>query len=89
MTDAQKIAGYDEIVALLRDRVELERHYQRKGFLGSTIDHVRLDGYMAVVELVFGDEFRRNLQREEFRSKTSDESGSQIADDQSESRQNM
>lgn len=63
MTDAQKVAEYDRLVALLKDRIDLERHYRQEGFPGSTIDQVCIDAYRAVLELIFGDDLRRSLEK--------------------------
>ena len=56
MTDAEKIRGYDWIVELLKDRVELELHYRKKGMTGGTIEQVRGDVYEKLVEFVLGAE---------------------------------
>ncbi len=54
MSDAEKTRKYDELVELLQDRLALEKHYCVEGLPRSTIDAVHIDGYEAVVRLVFG-----------------------------------
>jgi len=68
MTQAQKAAIYDQLVQLLHDRIELEKHYRQKN-MGAvatfdTIEAVRTDAYKAVVELILGSDVLRQLSRD-------------------------
>jgi hypothetical protein len=54
MTDAEKLAEYDQLVELLTDRVALEKHYRKNNAGFDTIQFVRADAYAAVVKLIIG-----------------------------------
>lgn len=54
MTDAEKIAEYDRLVELLKDRIALEKHYRKRKASYKTIQDVRVDAYLAVVHLIIG-----------------------------------
>ena len=54
MTDAEKIAEYDRLVELLKDRIALEKHYRERKASFKTIQDVRVDAYLAVVHLIMG-----------------------------------
>lgn len=66
MTDAQKAAKYDQLVQLLRERIELEKYYVDKNMdvaaTDGAIQLVRTDGYKAVVEVILGPQVLWNTQ---------------------------
>jgi hypothetical protein len=54
MTDAEKLAKYDALVGLLRDRIELERFYRSEGRGHEAIQFLRANAYKDAVELIIG-----------------------------------
>lgn len=54
MTDAEKLADYDKLVELLKDRIALEKHHRRNRAGSQTIQELRADAYEAVIIRVLG-----------------------------------
>ena len=54
MTDAEKVAEYDRLVEILKDRIALEKNYRKNNAGFDAIQFVRADAYAAVVKLIMG-----------------------------------
>jgi hypothetical protein len=62
MTDAEKLAHYERIIEIVRDRLALEKYYAEKGEDWETIQFARCDAYKNIVDAVFGAEVLHDLE---------------------------
>jgi hypothetical protein len=54
MTDQEKIAAYDAIADLIRDRIAIEENSHDNGMAYAGIETVRLNAYSDIVDLIIG-----------------------------------
>jgi hypothetical protein len=54
MTDAEKLADYDSIVAIIKDELSLEKYYVRKRKTFDVISLIRAEAYKKIVDAVIG-----------------------------------
>jgi hypothetical protein len=54
MTDQEKIAVYDAIADLIRDRIAIEENSHDNGMAYAGIETIRLNAYSDIVDLIIG-----------------------------------